>query len=327
MSDKKVNVKISQKLLEKLMECIDELDLGNEVIEIENEEEEEEVNNFVEVKKVLDYKVTNTCDFMFKLRFSNGEVEWVNDVDCNCELLISKFLKEKGIETIYLICRVSTKKQTECTSTSLEGQEAELRKKFTKSKQRIKVYKISNSAYKNIPTVMRYIGNCANKGDSIWVWRVDRLSRNIVTYLDWLEKLHKKGVEINAYSEKLNYGSNKLDFIQKIVDAQKESHAIGERIKLSYNRKRARGDQAVGGLPYGRKYQKILSQDKKTVKRKIVVVNKRENDIIKMIKKSKKSDRELVAELNTRNIKKRGKKWNLGMVKRIRKTLSTRTRR
>lgn len=320
MSDKKVNVKISQKLLEKLMECIDDLDIGNELIEIDEEnEEEEEVNNFVEVKKVLDYKVTDTYDFIFKLRFSNGQVEWVNDVDCNCELLISKFLKEKGVETIYLICRVSTKKQTECTSTSLEGQEAELRKQFGKSKQRIKVYKISSSAYKNVPTLLKYIGKCANKGDSMWVWRVDRLSRNIVTYLDWLENLHKKGVEINAYSEKLNYGSNKLDFIQKIVDAQKESHAIGERIKLSYNRKRARGDEAVGGLPYGKKYQKILSNDKKTVKRKVVVVNKRENDIIKMIKNSKKSDRELLEELSKKNIKKRGKKWNLGMIRRIRR--------
>ena len=69
MSDKKVNVKISQKLLEKLMECIDDLDIGNELIEIDEENEEEEVNNFVEVKKVLDYKVTNTYDFMFKLHF------------------------------------------------------------------------------------------------------------------------------------------------------------------------------------------------------------------------------------------------------------------
>ena len=39
---KKINVKISQKLLEKLMECIDDLDLGNELIEIDEENENEE---------------------------------------------------------------------------------------------------------------------------------------------------------------------------------------------------------------------------------------------------------------------------------------------
>ena len=166
--------------------------------------------------------------------------------------------------------------------------------------------------------MLKYVGNCANKGDSMWVWRVDRLSRNIVTYLEWLENLHKKGVEINAYSEKLNYGSNKLDFIQKIVDAQKESHAIGQRVRLSYKRKRERGDEAIGGLPYGKKYQRIMNVDNTKILRKVVRINTEENKIIQFIRSNRMNDHKMVDHLNKKGITKRGRKWTVGMVKRMR---------
>lgn len=335
-NNKTVNVKMSMELVQHLQEYLNQVDLSGdnhieieeesnndyEVIEnVENEEqplEEIDTSVAVEVQSVVSHKVDES-GFWFELKFKGYKgTDWVHDDDCNCEYLISKYLEKNYIQTAYLICRVSTKEQTSCTSTSLDGQETELRKAVGNRYERVKVYKISSSAYKNIPRVLENLTHSLKGGDSLWVWRVDRLSRNIIKYLDWLEKLNDKGVEINAFTEKLNYKDNKLDFIQKIVDAQKESHAIGQRVRLSYKRKRERGDDAVGNLRYGKKYKAIMNADKSKVIRKKVIVNKVEKNIIDRIKRSKMGDAHLANSLNREGITKRGRKWNRNMIRRIR---------
>jgi DNA invertase Pin-like site-specific DNA recombinase len=329
-NSKKVNVKMSMELVQHLQDYLNQIDLeGDEIIEVEeineeiNEEENEEENEEIvlnfEVQSVVSHKIDKS-GFWFELKFKGYDgTDWVHDDDCNCEYLISKYLNKHLIQTAYLICRVSTKEQTNCTSTSLEGQESELREAVGDRYDRVKVYKISSSAYKNIPRVLENLTCVLNESTSLWVWRVDRLSRNIIKYLDWLEKLNEKKVDIHAFTEKLNYGDNKLDFIQKIVDAQKESHVIGQRVKLSYKRKRERGDDAVGNLPYGKKYKAIMNGDGTKVVRKKVVVNKDEKKIINSIKKSKKTAEEMANFLNKKGNKKRGRKWNKNMITRIRK--------
>ena len=72
-------------------------------------------------------------------------------------------------------------------------------------------------------------------------------------------------------------------FIQAIIDAQKEAAAIGERVKLSYKRKRERGDKHVGGLPYGKRYHRILSPDGMHTVRQIVETHPLEASIIREI--------------------------------------------
>ena len=150
---------------------------------------------------------------------------------------------------------------------------------------------------------------------------MDRLSRNIVQYLAWLEELNNRGVEIYAQSENLHYRTNKLSFIQGILDSQKEAAAIGARVKLAYNRKRARGDERVGGLPYGKRYRRILASDGKTTVRKVVENNPVEMAIISEIKASQKKEvPRLTAErLNKRRKYKKGKRWNASMVRRCQK--------
>ena len=268
--------------------------------------------------------VQETDDIVMTSNEPKLGVDWVNENNCNCENKIAEYLEGKGVRTHYILCRVSTKEQARENSTSLQGQEQELRAAIADivptqhSPLRIRVSNIRGSAYKSIPAIMKRIGKAARAGDSIWVWRVDRLSRNIVQYLSWLEDLNNRGVEIYAKSEKLHYRANKIAFIQAILDAQKESAAIGERVKLAYKRKRARGDERVGSLPYGKRYRNILAANGKKIIRKVVENNPAEISILNTIKQAKNKELPNITanKLNRSRKFKKGKRWTASMVKR-----------
>ena len=234
-----------------------------------------------EVKSITNFTNTNN-NYNFQLLFKDGSSEWVADEDTNCEQLISEFLHGNGINTTYLLCRVSTKEQSGDTHVSLEAQEQELIRSNQNSNTRIKTIKITKSAYSGIPSEIKNIGECAQQGDNIHVYRIDRFSRNLIKYLDFMEETTNKGVTIYSLSENISYNNNKTQFIQGILDAQKESETIGKRIRLSIKHKRERGDK-VGGLPYGKCY-------KRTATGKMIVVDKlSEQTIIKRIKRLSKS--------------------------------------
>lgn len=283
-----------------------------------------EVGNRQEVKLITDHYIQKN-NWYFEVQWRDGSKDWISDSDCNCEWLISKYLLEKNIKTTFIVCRVSSKKQASMESTSLETQEKELRNHIESpnSKHRIKVCTISSSAYKKIPQQLEIIGESANSEDHICVWRVDRLSRNIIKYMEWIEDLDSRGVEIISYADNINYSNNKLEFIQLIVNAQREAEMLSKRIKQSIKRKRDRGDQAVGCLPYGKKYKRILTMDRKGTLKKIVVDNPSEMKIINFILSCKytRKHEKIAKQLNNENRLKRGKKWNRLMIARIRKNM------
>ena len=291
---------------------------GKEHMDTDVTEDEE-----YEVQSVLNSRFVQGSGWEFLILFKDRSTHWIPDKDCFCEQKISEHLEGKGIRTAYLFCRVSTNLQMGKTSTSLEGQSSELREALKEFPlyQRIRVYNISGSAYKSIPAVMKRVGKATRPGDSIWVWRVDRLSRNIVKFLGWLEDLSQKGVEIYAKNENLSYSKHKITFMQCILDAQKESAALGERVKLAYKRKRARGDEHIGRLPYGKKYRRVLSEDGKSTVRMVVEDNPVTMAILKEIKESrfKETPRVTAGRLNSQGKLKIGRKWNATMVRRCQK--------
>ena len=268
-----------------------------------------------EVKSITNFTNTNN-KYNFQLLFKDGSSEWVADEDTNCEQLISEYLHGKGINTTYLLCRVSTKEQSGDTHVSLEAQEQELIS-FTNKQSipntRIKTIKITKSAYSGIPSEIKNIGECTQQGDNIYVYRIDRFSRNLIKYLDFMEETTNKGVTIYSLSENISYNNNKTQFIQGILDAQKESETIGKRIRLSIKHKLERGDK-VGGLPYGKCY-------KRTATGKMVVVDKlSEQTIIKRIKrlsKSKTSLKNIATQLNEDGIRKKNKPWTASSVRSV----------
>jgi DNA invertase Pin-like site-specific DNA recombinase len=250
------------------------------------------------VRKILSHKVTRGV-WSFKIQWENGKPPtWENDVDCNCEILIR-------------------------TSISLEAQEEEIKKGLVGAEyrgMRFKVFKISESAYKGIPQTLRMIGEVCKKGDAIHIWRVDRLSRNIVLYLDWCRDLDQRGVELKSYQEGITYKNNRLLFIQSILDATKEAELLGHRVKLANKRKGDRGDEAIGNLHYGKKYKVITNQDG-SIHHKEVVTNDEEQDIIDTIRTTrftgKTTYQSLADRFNLQNKLKRGRMWSKDMIKTI----------
>lgn len=271
-----------------------------------------------EVQKVLKHRI-NSNNWEFQLKFASG-TEWIPEDRCDCPALISEYLKKKNINTTFLFCRVSTKEQTSCASTSLPLQESKLKEVVEDNNDRFVIHKISGSAYKNIPSQLMEVGENAVSGDTILVWRVDRLSRNIVKYLAWLEDLNDRGINVISHQENLSYRDNKLDFIQCIVNSQKEAEILGSRIRGSYDHRRERGDEAVGRLPWGKKYHRILSEDGTNTIRKVIVDNPEEIMLTRKIKSSRAAWGSLATKLNREGAFKRGKKWSYMMIKRIKQS-------
>lgn len=321
--NKEVVMKVPEDMLAEMQAYMERLKLSTSSVNKKNCKEEEDIHEEdfeCEVNGVYDHQVSSEGVWQFLVGWKNSRIkEWVNDQDCNCELAISKYLQGKNIRSAYLFCRVSTPDQATAVNVSLEAQESELRAATQKMQgfNRIRSYSISQSAFKNIPKVLLRIGEACLPGDGIFVWRVDRLSRNIVNYLSWMEELNKRGVHIYSHQENLLYADNKLDFLQAVLNAQKEAVILGERIKLSYRLKRERGDEKVGRLPYGKKYHRILRPDGSTLK-KIVVDNPEEMAIIERVYKNKSISAAVIAkELNYEGIKKQGRNWTRLSVMRL----------
>jgi DNA invertase Pin-like site-specific DNA recombinase len=283
---------------------------------VENKEE-------LEVTRVSEHRISQDGVWQFKVHFK-GELggTWIDDADCDCEKLIRAYFRQleavsgNRIRTIYCICRVSSKNQTGPQHISLEAQEQRLLHTVHRHYQqspllRVKMFKISSSAYHGIPTVLQRVGESADAGDAILTYRVDRLSRNIVKFLSFLEDLNDRGVQLYAQDENIWYHEKKLEFIQGILDANKESVIIGKRVKLSLESRRRRGDNVFGSVPFG--YKTYRDKDNRVLKMRDVV----EQNIVRRIERELVrglSSQEIANNLNAAGVKKRGRRWSAAMV-------------
>ena len=133
-----------------------------------------------------------------------------------------------------------------------------------------------------------------------------------------MEDLNDRNVILYSHHENISYSKNKLEFLQAVLDAQKEAALLGERIKMSYRMKKERGDEKVGSLPYGKKYHRILRPDGGTLK-KTVIDNPEEMVIIDRIMACDyRFSADVADELNSEGIKKRGRPWTRMSVVRLR---------
>lgn len=314
-----VTLEVPEDLEEKAREYLERLMISEreEQVEVNDIKEDEindmEVEEYCEVRKVISHR-RRGGKFVFHLAFKDGSTSWVRDEDTCCERLISEYLYLKGIKTAYCFCRVSSKKQAGINNVSLDAQESELRKYAATLPgiARVKVIKIAASAYKNIPQKLEEVGDCCESGDAILIYRVDRLSRNIVKYLAFLEDLNNREVHLVSYEDRLTYHEDKLNFLEKILNAQKESELLGRKIKMSLKRRRERGDDHLGSLPYGKRSKRMSDG------RLLTDVDNDERKIIQRIKRSKQPPRALAYELNCEGITKRGRKWTSNMIRYVR---------
>ena len=144
-------------------------------------------------------------------------------------------------------------------------------------------------------------------------------NRNIFKILSLLEDLNARGVHLYAQDEDLWYGEKKMDFVQHILDATKESFYIGKRVKMSIEHRRKCGHEVFGSVEYG--YKSVRDSEGRLKK----VEDKNEKKVILFIKKEivqkGKSAKEVMTELNKKGITKRGRQWTVAMVKGVIKNL------
>ena len=315
-SNNSKNIEVPDDMVEEVRKYMEYLSMKDKKERVKEEkceekyEPEEPATTRDEVVAILNHSRSGNV-WKFLLEWSDGTSDWVKDDDCECEWLINNYLHKQGIRTAYILCRVSTKNQSGAEHVSLEAQEALLKDvEGISATSRVKVVKMTTSAYKKIPTKMVIIGESAQAGDSLIALSYDRFGRNIVEYLSWLEDLNERGVVIYIDSTKTRYDNNKLDFLQGIITAQKESALLGERIKRSIEFRKDRGDEGLGSLPYGKKYNREPSG-------KLVIVDDLDAlKVISMIQLSTNFEK-TACKLNAMGIMKKGKKWNKAMVSKM----------
>jgi DNA invertase Pin-like site-specific DNA recombinase len=304
-----VTIQVPAQFENKIADLLNQLMLEEKYRTKENKEPE-----YV-VREVLNHKVVDG-KYYFLLKFEGfKEPEWISDDNCNCEYQIREYLNEteEKLRTVYCISRVSSQQQTGPNHISLEAQKNRLeRVALTYKDARIKYLNISASAYKNIPRAFLDLGYAVKKGDIILIYRVDRLSRNIVEFLSFLEDLNTRGVLMYSQDENIWYHEDKLDFIQKIVDSNREAVTIGKRVKLSVEERRRRGDECLGRPPFG--YRFVRGPNNQILKAE----NLPEQKILFEVKQSffdkRMKKRQIAEELNRKHLFKRGKKWTTRML-------------
>lgn len=341
-------IQVPAEMVEHVRRLMEELSTEKPKRRRVEQEEEDEFEQTCEVKRITGHREVKG-QLQFKLVFKQGEVEWVADSDCLCEWLISQYLASKGMTTAYIVCRVSTKEQAASTNLSMDGQEASIREAIPDGRyNRVKVIKIAQSAYKSIPQQLATVGEAANAGDGIFVYRVDRLSRNIEKFLYWLKDLDSRDVAITAVLDQsammdgadgedgepvnttLDYRTKRLSFIQAVLDAEKEAAILSQKMKTSIKRRRERGDEHVGGLPYGKRFKRA---DDGT-DRLLLVADEELYEAVDKVKRfcagrgywmgkpsseSRALQEEIASKLNVQGLRFHGKPWTRATIARLAK--------
>lgn len=97
------------------------------------------------------------------------------------------------------------------------------------------------------------------KGDTLTVWRLDRVGRTTVGLIQFVTELNEKGIHFKSISENIDTSSasGKLIFQIFCVLAEHERNVLIERTNAGLKSARARGKN--GGRPKGmtEKYKKI----------------------------------------------------------------------
>lgn len=104
----------------------------------------------------------------------------------------------------------------------------------------------------------------ARPGDTVVVWKLDRLGRSTIKLIELIEKLKNRGVNLKSLSESIDTSTatGNLFFQFMCVLAEHERNIIRERTKAGLASARARGRS--GGRPQGlsERYCKIAPEVK-----------------------------------------------------------------
>lgn len=199
--------------------------------------------------------------------------------------------KKLYIPKYYGYIRVSTKEQSE-EGISLENQEKEIREYAKREKHHIThVYKDEGKSGRTTDKRedLQKVLEIMVEGDTLIVWALSRLSRNLRNYSNMVYDLEERGCYIVILKEKLENVTASGKFFSNVMAAaaQFESDLTSERVKECMKLKKEKGE-FMGRISYGW----MLSAGKGSD----LIENEEEQAVIKQIKKMKR-EREKVKDI------------------------------
>jgi DNA invertase Pin-like site-specific DNA recombinase len=132
---------------------------------------------------------------------------------------------------------------------STDAQETHLQMDALKRTKCSRIYQEKASGAKTErPELMRLLDN-ARKGDTVVVWKLDRLARSLRQLIDTTVLLNERGVELHSLTENINTTtpSGKLTFHIFASLAEFERDILRQRVNAGLKAARRRG--RVGGRP------------------------------------------------------------------------------
>ncbi len=121
------------------------------------------------------------------------------------------------------------------------------------------------SGVKSVKPEFEKLITYARPGDTIVVWKLDRLGRSTVQLIELIEKLKIQGIHLKSLSESIDTSTatGNLFFQFMCILAEHERNVIRERTKAGLTAARVRGRK--GGRPSGlsERYQLIAPEVKK----------------------------------------------------------------
>lgn len=230
----------------------------------------------------------------------------------------------KEIDTVALYIRVSTVRQAE-DGYSLEAQEHTLMEEAKKHGKTVyKVYCDAglSGSRADRPGLLKLLKD-AKMGlfGSVWVWKLNRISRNLSHLLDILDSLRTYGVDFHSLSEQFDLATPMGKFTVQILGgiAQMQRETWRENSLLG-SKSRAKHGKYCGGQILG--YRLVLDEEDTKLTNKLIV-DEKEAESVKLIYELYLSGKGLKAVTNAVNMAGyRSKAGRLFSVVTIRKILT-----
>jgi len=257
--------------------------------------------------------------FEFLVHRTDNRQAWIKESYCKFESLIRPILHKTypEIKTIYLVCRTKRlgfyhgDEIPKELQTQIETMKNAVSKYQTENVEyRIKVIIISKIISKNIPMILYEISGVAQEGDIFAIYRADRLTEDPSLTLQLFEDIHNSGVKSCSIMHNMWYNEQKTDFIQVILNANREREIRSKKLLDVFETKKKRGD-VMGRIPYGKKLVKSGENGKMSL-----VDNEEEQAIIKEIRELKKKmyRYDIVDYINSK-YKMRGREFTISNIK------------
>jgi DNA invertase Pin-like site-specific DNA recombinase len=172
---------------------------------------------------------------------------------------IINFIKKNKPTNAYIYSRVSTNKQAQKDSHSLETQR-KLCKEYINNKfnpANTFIYEDIGSSWndKNVLYQLNKLVRDLEENSLILISKVSRLGRDIHQVMKILKKIEKKKSYVISVEEQICYNMSRImnnDFMIKVIESEKESNILSESIRKKQKTIKSQGGW-IGNPPYGYK--------------------------------------------------------------------------